>query len=137
MIRIKRVQDPVEPSDGTRVLVDRLWPRGMKKAALRLDRWQKEVAPSDGLRRWFHHDPGKWEEFRRRYLAELEAHPGVWEPLAQAGRGPLTLLYSAHDTQHNNATVLREFLLSKLGEAQGPAPLPDGEPDTPAGKVAA
>jgi uncharacterized protein YeaO (DUF488 family) len=137
MIRIKRVHDPVEPTDGTRVLVDRLWPRGLKKTALRLDRWQKEVAPSDGLRRWFHHDPGKWEEFRRRYLAELEAHPAAWEPLVQAARGPLTLLYGAHDTPRNNAAVLREFLLSKLGEARVSAPVSRGEPDTPAGKAAA
>ncbi len=137
MIRIKRVYDPVEPTDGTRVLVDRLWPRGLKKAALALDRWQKELAPSDALRRWFHHDPAKWEEFRQRYLAELEARPAAWGSLLQAARGPLTLLYGAHDAQHNNAVVLREFLLSKLGEARGPAPESGEAPEASAGKAAA
>jgi len=137
MIRIKRVYDPAEPTDGTRVLVDRLWPRGVKKAEFPLDRWQKEAAPSDTLRRWFHHDPGKWEEFRQRYLAELEARPAAWQPLVQAARGPLTLLYSAHDTQHNNAAVLREFLLRQLGGGRVPAPVAGGTLDAPAGKAAA
>lgn len=137
MIRIKRVYDPAEPTDGTRVLVDRLWPRGVKKAAFPLDRWQKEAAPSDTLRRWFHHDPGKWEEFRQRYLVELEARPAAWQPLVHAARGPLTLLYSAHDTQHNNAAVLREFLLRQLGGGRVPTPNSGETFGTPAGKAAA
>jgi len=137
MIHIKRVYDPVEPTDGTRILVDRLWPRGLKKTALAFDRWQKELAPSDTLRRWYHHDPGKWEQFRQRYLAELEARPAAWGSLIQAARGPLTLLYSAHDSEHNNAVVLREFLLRKLGEGRVPAPEPDEAPDASTGKAAA
>ena len=137
MIRIKRVYDPAEPTDGTRVLVDRLWPRGVKKAPFPLDRWQKEAAPSDTLRRWFHHDPRKWGEFRQRYLAELEARPAAWQPLVRAARGPLTLLYCARNPQHNNAVVLREFLVRQLGGGSVPAPVSGRTPDTPAGQAAA
>ncbi len=115
MIKVKRVYDPVEPDDGKRFLVERLWPRGIRKEALQMDGWLKDVAPSDGLRRWFGHDPKKWEEFRRRYFAELEAHPEAWRPLLEAARaGHVTLLFSARDPHHNNAVALREFLEAKL-----------------------
>jgi uncharacterized protein YeaO (DUF488 family) len=111
MIRIKRVYDPSEHADGTRFLVERLWPRGMKKEALQLDGWLKEVAPSDALRRWFGHDPAKWEEFQRRYFAELEDKPAAWQPiLGPARQGDVTLLYSARDTEHNNAVALKAYL---------------------------
>ena len=122
MIKVKRVYDPVEPDDGRRFLVDRLWPRGVKKEALRMDGWLREVAPSDRLRRWFGHDPKKWEEFRRRYFAELEAHPEAWQPLREAARaGNVTLLFSARDTSYNNAVALREFLEGKLTEPNDPS----------------
>jgi len=115
VIKVKRVYDPVEPDDGRRFLVERLWPRGVKKDALRLDGWLKEVAPSDRLRRWFGHDPRKWEAFRQRYFAELEARPEAWRPLLEAARmGTVTLLFSARDIAHNNAVALREFLEERL-----------------------
>ncbi len=152
-IRTKRVYDTPTLNDGVRVLVERLWPRGMKKGDLHLgvpssgpggrdpvargamqreagDRermlfageppaivegWDKDAAPSDGLRRWFHHDPKKWKAFRERYFTELDRNPGAWEPLlAAARRGPVTLLYSAKDTVHNNAVALKAYLDSKL-----------------------
>ncbi len=109
----KGVRALATPQDGARVLVDRLWPRGLKKSALRLDAWLKDVAPSEALRRWFQHDAAKWPEFRRRYFAELDQHPKPWQQiLAAAARGPVTLLFSARDTEHNNAVALRDFLLS-------------------------
>ncbi len=115
MIRLKRVYEPAEPSDGRRFLVERLWPRGFKKDALKLDGWLKDVAPSDGLRRWFGHDPAKWVEFKARYFAELEARPGAWRPLLEAARaGDVTLLFSARDAGHNNAVALKEFLEARL-----------------------
>lgn len=109
---IKRAYEPALPEDGARFLVDRLWPRGVRKEALILTGWLKEVAPSDALRRWFGHDPERWEEFRRRYQQELKSHRSVLQPLCDAlKRGPVTLVYSAHDEAHNQAVVLREFLL--------------------------
>ncbi len=117
-IRTKRVYEPVSPEDGLRFLVERLWPRGLKKESLRLDAWLREVAPSTELRRWFGHDPAKWDEFRRRYRAELEAHPDAWRVLLDAARhDPITLLYSAHDVAHNNAVALQEYLVEKLRSA--------------------
>lgn len=111
MIKIKRVYEEAESQDGTRFLVERLWPRGMKKAALRMDGWLKEVAPSTALRQWFGHDPQRWDEFKRRYFAELDAAPEVWQPILAAAReGTVTLLYSAHDTAHNGALALQEYL---------------------------
>ena len=111
MIRIKRVYDPPDHADGARFLVERLWPRGMKKEALQLDGWLKEVAPSDALRRWFGHDPARWEEFQRRYFAELEHKPTAWQPIVEAARrGHVTLLYSARDTERNNAVALKAYL---------------------------
>lgn len=115
MIHIKRVYDPPDTHDGMRVLVERLWPRGMKKESLKMDGWVKDVAPSDPLRRWFGHDPGKWEEFKHRYAAELEEHSDFWQPLlAGARQGTVTLLYSAHDQEHNNAVALKAFLEERL-----------------------
>ena len=115
MIQIKRVYDPASRSDGTRYLVERLWPRGMKKNALQLDGWLKDVAPSDALRRWFKHDPARWEEFRNRYVAELDNKPDAWQPIVEKARqGPVTLLYSARDTEHNSALALQAYLEKHL-----------------------
>lgn len=115
MITTKRVYESADPSDGTRILVERLWPRGMRKEELTLDSWIKDVAPSTDLRRWFGHDPAKWEEFRNRYFAELDDHPIAWQPLLQAARkGNVTLLYSSRDTEHNNAAALEEYLNAHL-----------------------
>ncbi len=115
MIQVKRAYEPNSKNDGVRFLVERLWPRGVKKADLEVEAWIKDVAPSTELRRWFQHDPAKWSEFRRRYFRELEKHPDAWQPLvAQASRGRITLVYSAHDTEHNNAVALKEFLDQKL-----------------------
>jgi uncharacterized protein YeaO (DUF488 family) len=114
-IRVKRVYDPAEAGDGARFLVERLWPRGIRKRALKLDGWLKEVAPSDGLRRWFHHDPSRWHEFRRRYMGELSAQSEALQYLLEAARrGPITLLYAARDRQHNSAVALRDYLRRKL-----------------------
>lgn len=111
MIQRKRVYDPAGNKDGTRLLVERLWPRGVKKTSLEIKDWLKDVAPSTELRTWFSHDPAKWKEFRRRYFAELEANPDAWKPIVEAARrGMVTLIYSSHDTEHNNAVALEEFL---------------------------
>ena len=114
MLRIKRTYDPPARGDGRRILVERLWPRGMKKEAVAADAWMKEVAPSTELRRWFGHQVERWEEFRRRYREELDANPGAWEPILDAERrGAVTLLYSAHDAEHNGALVLRDYLVER------------------------
>ena len=114
MFKLKRAYDDPEASDGPRYLVDRIWPRGVKKDALKLDGWIKDVAPSSELRRWFGHDPQKWAEFRKRYFAELDKKPEAWRPLLDAGRkGTVTLVYSAQDSQHNNAVALAEYLRRK------------------------
>ncbi len=111
MIRTKRVYEEPDAVDGTRFLVERLWPRGIRKESLADAAWLREVAPSDELRRWFGHDPAKWEEFRRRYFAELDREPSAWMPIVEATRrGNVTLLYSARDTEHNNARALAEYL---------------------------
>ncbi len=111
MLKVKRVYEKAEPSDGTRFLVERLWPRGMKKEALEMDAWLKDVAPSSDLRRWFGHDPSKWDEFQKRYWSELKNNPDAWSPILRAVKqGDVTLLYSAHDTEHNNALALMRFL---------------------------
>ncbi len=115
MINLKRVYDDKSRSDGVRFLVERLWPRGIKKEALRLDDWLKDTGPSTRLRQWFAHDPAKWEEFRRRYFAELDANTKAWEPiLAAAQKGAVTLLFSSRDTEHNNAVALRDYIEDKL-----------------------
>ena len=118
VIRLKRAYEAVESADEARLLVERLWPRGVKKEVLRIERWAKEVAPSTELRKWFGHDPEKWAEFRRRYFAELRKNPEAWEPIVdEARRGTVTLVYSSHDEVHNNAVALREFLLEQLGKS--------------------
>ncbi len=118
MIRLRRVYEAPAAGEGKRFLVERLWPRGMKKEDLVLDGWLKEVAPSTALRRWFAHDPAKWTEFQRRYQAELDAKPETWRPLLQAARrGRVTLLYSAKDTEHNNALALKSYLEEKVHRA--------------------
>lgn len=110
-IHIRRAYDPPDETDGARILVDRLWPRGLAKNKAHIDHWAKEIAPSDALRRWFGHDPARWEEFRRRYGEELRQNADAVSALRQRiGAGPATLLYAAHDTQHNNAVALRDLL---------------------------
>lgn len=113
-VRLKRAYEPAEASDGMRVLVDRLWPRGVSKDAARIDKWAKNIAPSAELRTWFGHDPARWTEFRRRYLAELRDNPGLLGRLrGLARKGPITLVYSARDQRHNDAVVLRGALLGR------------------------
>jgi uncharacterized protein YeaO (DUF488 family) len=112
-VRIKRIYEPAAKSDGYRVLVDRLWPRGIKREQAAIDEWAREVAPSQELRHWFGHDPQRYDEFRRRYAQELEAHEQELEQLRkQARKGTLTLLFGARDTEHNNAAALAELLRS-------------------------
>lgn len=120
MIQTKRTYDTPAPGDGRRILVERLWPRGMKKEALVADAWMKEVAPTAELRQWFGHEVARWEEFRRRYRKELDANPSAWQPILEAARrGTVTLLYSAHDTAHNSAAVLREYLAERRAGRSG------------------
>ena len=110
-IGTKRTYEPPAKSDGRRILVERLWPRGLTKAALAADAWNKDVAPSTSLRKWFGHRTERWAEFRRRYRAELDSNPAAWKSILEAGtRGRVTLLYSARDTAHNGAVVLQEYL---------------------------
>lgn len=111
MIQTKRAYEPAAKTDGKRFLVDRLWPRGVKKETLKLDGWFKEVAPSDALRRWFNHDPQRWKEFGRRYRAELKSESKSCQPLLEAAAtSDLTLLFGAHDLEHNNAVILKAYL---------------------------
>jgi uncharacterized protein YeaO (DUF488 family) len=115
MLSVKRVYEAAERSDGVRFLVERLWPRGVKKEDLPLRAWLKDVAPSDELRRWFNHDPAKWEEFQARYRAELDKNPEAWQPILDAARrGKVTLLYSARDTERNSAILLKSYLQERL-----------------------
>ena len=115
VIKLKRAYDSASKDDGMRFLVERLWPRGVSKTALHLDAWLKDVAPSTELRRWFSHDPSKWIEFQRRYFAELNANPKTVEPILEANRrGRVTLVYSSHDQEHNNAVALKAFLAAKI-----------------------
>jgi uncharacterized protein YeaO (DUF488 family) len=115
MIRIKRVYETAAAADGARFLVDRLWPRGLKKEALAIQAWLKDASPSTELRRWYHHDPAQWNEFRRRYFAELKKNRSAWLPLLDAaGQGTVTLLYSSKHVEQNNAVALMEFLNKKL-----------------------
>jgi uncharacterized protein YeaO (DUF488 family) len=113
VIELARVYDD-DPGEGrARYLVERLWPRGVRRDGLELRAWLPDVGPSSELRRWFGHDPQRWEEFRRRYFAELDARPEAWRPLADAvAAGDVTLLYSSRDTEHNNAVALRDYLLA-------------------------
>ena len=115
MLKIKRVYEAPEPGDGTRFLVERLWPRGIKKEGLQMKAWLKDVAPSQALRKWYAHEVSKWAEFRQRYRAELENNPDAWRPIQEAARhGNVTLLYSARDVEHNSAKVLMEFLVEHV-----------------------
>ena len=117
-IAIKRIYEPATAGDGYRVLVDRLWPRGVSKATAAVDLWLRDVAPSTALRTWFHHDPDKWMEFRVRYLAELRRNGGALAPLVtKARQGRVTLVYSARDEQHNQAVVLKSYLAPRLRAA--------------------
>jgi len=110
-VRLKRAYEPPSDEDGYRVLIDRLWPRGVSKKQAELDDWEKELAPSSKLREWFGHEPGRFPEFRRRYIDELRANRArLWELRGRARIGTLTLVYSAHDSEHNDAVVLAEVL---------------------------
>ena len=110
-IRLKRAYEAAKRDDGTRVLVDRLWPRGVSKEAAKIERWLKEIAPSTALRKWFNHDSAKWETFRERYFRELDRNAAVVEELRALARGrTVTLVYSAKDEEHNQAVALREYL---------------------------
>jgi uncharacterized protein YeaO (DUF488 family) len=112
-VKLKRAYESPTADDGIRVLVDRLWPRGVKKTDAAIDHWAKELAPSTELRKWFGHDPARWEEFRQRYSAEIRRHRDELNRLRDLARkGALTLVYAAHDETHNDATVLREALLA-------------------------
>ncbi len=113
-IHLKRAYDPPAPADGRRILVERLWPRGVTKEAAQLDAWVKEISPSPELRKWYAHDPEKWPEFQRRYRAELESNRSGIEELRQAmGTGAVTFVFAAKDPERNSATVLRDFLLAR------------------------
>ena len=115
-VKLKRAYDLPSRSDGKRVLIDRLWPRGVKKTEAKIDEWMKDIAPSTKLRKWFGHEPARWPEFRRRYEAEVRDHPEQLERLRMLAReGPLTLVFSAHDEDHNDAVVLRELILGHHG----------------------
>ncbi len=111
-VRLKRAYEPPTPDDGMRILVDRLWPRGIKKADAAIDEWMKEIAPSTELRKWFGHDPERWHEFKRRYQSEIRQHPDELDRLrALARHGRITLVFAAHDEAHNDAVVLKDLLL--------------------------
>ena len=117
MIKLKRAYDPASNDDGTRFLIERLWPRGVKKSSLGVDAWLKDVAPSTGLRQWFSHDPAKWVEFQRRYRRELDAKAEALEPiLTAARRSRVTLVYSSRDAEHNNAVVLKAYLEAMISQ---------------------
>lgn len=121
-IAIRRIYDAASQDDGLRVLVDRVWPRGMTRKNAAIDLWARELAPSTGLRKWFGHDPEKWDEFRRRYRAELEGREAEIGGLAgKAGDGPMTLLFAARDRDHNQAVVLKEVLEELVRRAGGNA----------------
>jgi uncharacterized protein YeaO (DUF488 family) len=114
VLKLKRVYDPVSRTDGVRILVERLWPRGFSKDRLHVAAWMKEVGPSTELRKWFSHDPEKWPRVRTRYFRELDSRPEAWRPiLTAAARGTVTLVYSSRDEEHNNAVALKEYLQEK------------------------
>jgi uncharacterized protein YeaO (DUF488 family) len=114
VIKLKRAYDAISRTDGRRFLVERLWPRGLTKAKLHVDAWLKEVGPTTELRQWFGHDPQKWVTFRARYAHELDSRPEAWQPIVSAARrGTVTLVYSSHDAEHNNAVALQQYLRAK------------------------
>ena len=122
MVKVKRAYEEPGPDDGQRFLVDRLWPRGVKKTEAHITAWLKDLAPSDELRRWFDHDPERWPEFHRRYVKELEApeKAGLLQDLlARARQGTVTLVFAAKDPERNNAVVMKSFLEERLGAAPG------------------
>ena len=111
-VKLKRAYEPPAADDGTRILVDRLWPRGVTKKRAAIDQWMKDIAPSTGLRKWFSHYPARWDEFRRRYAKEVHRNAALLDQLRSLARhGPITLVYSAHDEKHNDAVELREVIL--------------------------
>jgi uncharacterized protein YeaO (DUF488 family) len=111
-VKLKRAYEAASSDDGRRILIDRLWPRGVKKTDAKIDEWMKDIAPSTALRKWFGHDPDRWQEFRRRYEAEVKEHPELLERLRMLARqGPITLVFSAHDEAHNDAVVLKDLVL--------------------------
>ncbi|MEO8135263.1 MAG: DUF488 domain-containing protein [Betaproteobacteria bacterium] len=113
-VKLKRAYEPPDPADGTRVLVDRLWPRGVSKAKAAVDLWLKDLAPSTELRKWFGHDPDRWQEFSERYAVEVDQHAEPFQQLRNLARqGAVTLVYSAHDEVHNDAVVLRSLVLGR------------------------
>ena len=115
MLRLKRAYEPSSPADGLRILVDRLWPRGLSRKKAAIDEWTKDVAPSAALRQWFGHDPAKWPEFRRRYRRELSAHRDIVRRIASlARRRRVTLVYSAKDEDHNDAVVLAAAIKARM-----------------------
>ena len=117
-VRLKRAYEPSSANDGTRILIDRLWPRGVSKIEAAVDLWLKDIAPSTGLRKWFGHDPALWPEFQRRYAEELRGNPEAFGRLRELARaGPVTLVYSAHDELHNDAVVLRDLVLGQKSRA--------------------
>jgi len=109
-IEIKRIYDKNGRKDGTRILIDRLWPRGIKKEDARIDSWMKEIAPSDSLRKWFNHDPEKWNGFKKKYRTELNKKKELCEELTKKGKSVITLIYAAKDEEHNNAVILKKYL---------------------------
>lgn len=114
-ISVKRAYEAPITDDGTRILVDRLWPRGLRKTDAAIDLWIKDIAPSTGLRKWFGHDPARWQEFRQRYAEEIQQHPEKLDELrTRAKAGRVTLVFAAHDEAHNNAVVLRDVLLGRV-----------------------
>jgi uncharacterized protein YeaO (DUF488 family) len=124
-VRLKRAYEPPHADDGARILVDRLWPRGVTKAAASVDRWMKDLAPSAELRQWFGHDPARWNEVRRRYAAEVRARPELLDELrALARNGVVTLVYAARDEEHNDAVVLRDVLLRRATTRPGRSSIP-------------
>lgn len=125
MIQIKRVYESAARGDGQRFFVERLWPRGIPKQALARVTWLKDVAPSATLRTWYAHRIERWDEFQRRYRAELDTHPDAWQPILDAARdGSVTLLYAARDIEHNSAVVLREYLNERMTEGKRPRKRP-------------
>lgn len=129
MVRLKRAYEPVEPDDGRRVLVERLWPRGLRKDQAHFDDWLKDIAPSDSLRKWFHHDPNRWDEFEQRYARELESHAAsaaLDDLVRRAVSETVTLIYSAHDEEHNNAVALKTMIERRLRSASRKAARPRG-----------